>query len=124
MDESGCWVWQGHYAGDGYAGKCINLKTRLMHRLFYRLHKGEIPKGLVVDHLCRNKRCVNPEHLEAKEQKYNARRGINNKLSEKIVKIIRAKYRNGISQSKIAKEFGVTQSHISRVISGDRGYWI
>lgn len=45
------------------------------HRLSYELHKGEIPEGLEIDHLCRNRWCVNPDHLEAVTRRENIMRG-------------------------------------------------
>jgi hypothetical protein len=50
----------------------------LAHRMAYELARDPIPAGLVIDHLCRNKRCVNPSHLEAVEQRVNLLRGETN----------------------------------------------
>ena len=74
--ENTCWVWQGAInKGTGYAYSSWNGKSCSAHRLAYRLFKGEIPEGLVIDHLCNNKICMNPEHLEAVTQKENMIRG-------------------------------------------------
>jgi len=69
-----CWNWLG-YLDKGY-GQCRrNGKTYLAHRLSYQNIKGPIPPNLVLDHLCRNPSCVNPDHLEAVTQDTNMKRG-------------------------------------------------
>lgn len=60
-----CWVWKGSIAKNGYGKTAILKKTLLAHRVFYEYFKGPIAAGLQIDHLCRNKRCVNPAHLDA-----------------------------------------------------------
>jgi hypothetical protein len=73
--ENGCWLWIGAKSANGY-GQIAHKKTTIgAHRLSYKLHKGEIPAGLVIDHLCRNRSCVNPDHLEAVNQRTNTMRG-------------------------------------------------
>lgn len=78
---SGCWEWQGAKTSNGYGDGWNYLypgaggKRRVSaHRQSYVMAKGEIPEGLQIDHLCRNKKCVNPEHLEAVTQQENMRR--------------------------------------------------
>jgi hypothetical protein len=62
---SDCWEWQGSVKKSGYGRFHLthSLAVRA-HRFAYQLMVGEIPKGLVLDHLCRNRSCVNPNHLE------------------------------------------------------------
>jgi len=67
---SGCWVWKGYVhepedGGTGYRVLRINGVMTLGHRWSYEYFRGEIPEGLVIDHLCRVRRCWNPLHLEA-----------------------------------------------------------
>jgi len=62
--HTGCWLWQGSHHPNGYGRFNLNSMTIFAHRASYMLHVGDIPKGLVLDHLCRNTRCVNPGHLE------------------------------------------------------------
>jgi len=57
---TGCWVYDGHIAVNGY-GK---TDGKLVHRLVYEALVGPIPEGLQLDHLCRNRACYNPAHLE------------------------------------------------------------
>ena len=69
-----CWLWTGYRNKDGYGEYASKyLVTRLAHRIAYGLDKGELPK-LSLDHLCRNRHCVNPDHLEPVTTKVNTRR--------------------------------------------------
>lgn len=74
IDQNGCWVWQKNLNKDGYAHMFHQKKTLRVHRVSYKIFKGPIPSGLDIDHLCRNQRCVNPDHLEAVTTKENIRR--------------------------------------------------
>lgn len=71
---SGCWEMNGFHDRDGYAQYHRNRKTQKAHRISYEWHKGAIPAGLTIDHLCENKGCVNPEHLEAVTREENGSR--------------------------------------------------
>lgn len=71
----GCWLWTGWVDGAGYARFTVNGKRWLAHRWSYQHHRGPIPQGLVIDHLCRTPSCVNPSHLEAVPQRENVHRG-------------------------------------------------
>lgn len=73
--EGDCWAWQGSIAPNGY-GK---LGGSWAHRLSYETFVGPIPEGLDLDHLCRNRGCVNPDHLEPVTRKENLRRGLRGK---------------------------------------------
>ena len=74
--ESGCWEWQAGLTKAGYGEFQLNGTMVKSHRFAYKLLKGEIPEDMVIDHLCRNRRCVNPEHLEVVTMKVNTIRGI------------------------------------------------
>jgi hypothetical protein len=69
-----CWMWECNINSHGYP-KIWNGRTYIAaHRYMYRKYKGEIPANLQIDHLCRIRACVNPEHLEAVTQSVNQKR--------------------------------------------------
>lgn len=74
IDGNGCWIWTASLNSKGYACLGLRKKRWLGHRLSYSVVHGPIPEGHDVDHLCRVKACVNPEHGEAVEPGENARR--------------------------------------------------
>ena len=67
-----CWEWQNYLRKDGYGA----VGNKLAHRISYEALVGPIPDGLTIDHLCRNRRCVNPAHLEPVTMAINILRGI------------------------------------------------
>ena len=76
VDPAGCWVWTGSLYGASQYGAIYMGKERYRraHRVSYEIFVGELRPGLCIDHLCRNKRCVNPAHLEQVTQAENVRR--------------------------------------------------
>lgn len=72
-----CWIWTGRLTSKGYGTKVrYQGRAHYPHRLVYALKVGEIPAGLVLDHLCRNRACVNPDHLEPVSAIENTSRGV------------------------------------------------
>lgn len=73
-----CWEWTAARDSDGYGRFCVSKKygTRNAHRISYSLCIGSIPDGLTIDHLCGNRGCVNPWHMEAVTSTENTLRGM------------------------------------------------
>jgi hypothetical protein len=70
-----CWQWLGRVNPNGYGKKQFQGKTMLAHRWVYQQLFGPIPEGLVINHLCSNRGCVNPHHLELTDTAGNCRHG-------------------------------------------------
>lgn len=84
-----CWYWTAYVRPDGYGafrptkGNMVNA-----HRYSYKTFVGELVSGMHIDHLCRNKTCVNPKHLQQVAPAENTRRGISGRLTKDRHKLV------------------------------------
>lgn len=84
-NDAGCHEWTADVSNSGYGRFWVEGKQKaLAHRWSYEYHIGPIPDGLVIDHLCRNKLCVNPSHLEPVTYSENALRGVGPEMRSAI----------------------------------------
>ena len=86
VTETGCWEWIGAKDRYGYGRMGFQVEGELryfrVHRISHEVFRSEIPQGLVIDHLCRNRACANPAHMEAISAKENIRRGLRANLAK------------------------------------------
>jgi predicted DNA-binding protein (UPF0251 family) len=143
--EKGCWFWKGYVRPDGYGEISVKGKVRRAHRVSFEMHNGGIGEGECVCHACDVPGCVRPDHLwlgtrddnqKDMAKKGRAARGDRNgavlhpermergeahhnaKLTEKEVREIRKLYlETGLSQSALAKKYGVAQSAVFRILN-------
>jgi len=87
------------------------------HRAMYEREVGPIPEGLQLDHLCRIKGCIRPDHLEPVTGKINVNRGPNTKLSDDDVRVIKALFATN-SNKEIASRYSVSHKTISNIRVG------
>lgn len=127
--QGDCWIWTGCVNSDGYPRLCLRNKDGSWnrnikgHRYVYEQTKGEIPEGYVIRHTCDNILCLNPDHLLSGTMTDNMKdrqdRGrTSNFISEEINKGIKSLREIGLSQKTVAKIFGCSQGHVSKLERG------
>jgi len=119
--QDGCWLWLGKVnKATGYGHKQFDGRTVLAHRWVFQLFNGWIPEDKVVNHLCSNRQCVNPKHLELTTTAGNCRHGMGSKLTahEALeIKRLLPSMKWG-DRKKIAQRFGVSEALISDIKYG------
>lgn len=113
--DTGCWEWQLAKTTAGYAETWNGTRPVYAHRTLYEDQYGPIPPGMQLDHLCRNRGCVNPDHMEPVTNAENSRRGDRTKLTWEQVHEIRSSETSG---KELAAKFGVAPCTISHVRTG------
>lgn len=117
VNSDDCWDWLGGISSSGYANYRIpdGGKQVGAHRLVYETLVGYIPSGLALDHLCRNKTCTNPKHLEPVTNAVNLRRGKTAKLTAEDIRRIKSYISVGYDNRALAIIFKVSRDTISNI---------
>lgn len=116
-----CWIWKGARTPAGYGQRQVRGKRGLAHRWYYIQEHGSIPEDLELDHLCRVRECVNPDHLEAVTHAVNTRRGAKTKLTWQQVEEIRRLAAEGLlSHRALARRFNTSKTNIGSIIHYER----
>lgn len=108
---TGCWIWKLCLGKKGYG----NYGGRLAHLVIYEKFKGAKPPNTTLDHTCRVRKCVNPDHLEPVPHRINCHRGLRTKITTEDVLEIRALIASGVRSSIVAKRFGIARDYARSV---------
>jgi hypothetical protein len=132
VSDLGCWDYAGRINEKGYGVIKVSGKPIKAHVYFWRYLEGPIPVGMELDHLCRNRGCVNPRHLELVSHTQNCRRGYSTKFTDEQVLEIRRraatiqriagrspKYDGRETMKGLARELGISRSQLGRIADGE-----
>lgn len=111
-----CWIWTACLQPNGYGKFGYHGRTWLTHRLAFERLTGEVHTD-PLDHLCRNRACANPAHLERVTTAINNQRANRTRLTDADVLTIRT---SSLPQSVLARTYGIHPSHVSKILSGTK----
>ena len=121
--DGDCWRWTGSISKEGYGQLRSGGKTVLAHRAAYETFRGPVPSGMDLDHLCRNRWCVNAQHLEVVTRATNLRRG----MHPNMVLFRRGECARGHPRTEENvvrnREGGIAYCRICRNIRRKERYW-
>lgn len=120
-NQDECWEWLGKISKKtGYGQKQFDGKTVLAHRWVFQFFNGWLPSEAVLNHLCSNRRCVNPKHLEITTSAGNCRHGRGTKLTLSQAKEIKSLVRSlkWGGRKHLASKYGVSVELISDIKYG------
>lgn len=115
-----CIEWPHHIARNGYGQMRYNGRARYAHRVLYEQFYGPIPKGLVVDHLCGVRSCINPLHMEVVTQRENCRRGRRTSMTQEKANDLRRLRAEGADTKTLAMRFSLSERQVLTILSGQQ----
>lgn len=121
VSDAGCWEWLGGYDDKGYGRGGKVAGERLAHRASFALVHGEIPAGHHIHHRCRNKACINPEHLEALEHSahitMHAQGDWSDLVWDDVREIRRVAGEGGTSIFELGDRYGLSKSQVHNIVT-------
>lgn len=114
--DTPCWIWQLSLNDHGYGLDSLGGKAVLAHRHAYEERHGAVPDGLELDHLCRVRACINPDHLEPVTCLINVRRGNVPRIDLARAEEIRAAFAEGVTRADLARRFGLGWTTINNIV--------
>lgn len=132
VDE--CWEWMAFKDAQGYGKISVNSSPRLAHRVSYEIHHGPIPDGMFACHRCDNPGCVNPGHIfigqpiDNIKDMHDKGRAVYPPINAgkdhgmcklKPADVLAIRSARGIPQRTLAKQYGIGQSQVQRIRSGE-----
>jgi hypothetical protein len=132
VQKDGCWVWTGLRHPKGYGQFNAAGQSKYAHRYFYEFLNGHVPEGFELHHVCRNKSCVRPDHLEcvthgenirkaAEAGVWNGERNGNARRTNTEVMVVKALSAMGIPATIIAEHLNIPLRSVYAIVS--EGVW-
>lgn len=111
-----CYIWKRHVCKkSGYGGVRRNSRRMAAHTWIYEMANGSVPDGLELDHLCRVRECVRPDHLEPVTSRINTRRGAATRFTPEQIMEIRTRRLAGEGPTHLGRVFGTNRAYITNI---------